>query len=142
MTISEAVTEWLRGYDGGFELTDAISTDQLEAEPEAYGVFKMPGGAVTEFVDGSRDVTVNYLFLARQPSQTDGLRKDAHEWLEGLEKWIRTQNMRRKLPELDGGRTCFDVSVANSYAAEEQTDAEITYQLTLSINYFEEAMMQ
>lgn len=139
MTISEAVTEWLRGYDGGFELTDMIGTDQLEAEPEAYGVFKSPGGIITEFVDGSRDVTVNYLFLARQPSQTDGLRKDAHEWLEGLEGWIRTQNMRRKLPELDGGRTCFAVSVANSYAAEEQTDAEITYQLTLAINYFEEA---
>ncbi len=140
MTISGAVVEWLRGYDGGFELTDAISTDQLEAEPEAYGVFKTLGGAVTEFVDGSRDVTVNYLFLARQPSQTDGLRKDAHEWLEGLERWILMQNIRRKLPALGNGRECYGVSVANSYAAEEQTDAEITYQLTLAINYFEEAM--
>lgn len=140
MTVSGAVVEWLRGYDGGFELTDVIGTDQLEAKPEAYGVFKMPGDAAVEFVDGSRDVTVNYLFLARQPSQTDGLRKDAHEWLEGLERWIRAQNMQRRLPELDEGRTCFGVGVANSYAAEEQTDAEITYQLTLAINYFEEAM--
>lgn len=140
MTISEAVVKWLRGYEGGFELTDAISTDLLEAEAEAYGVFKSPGGAVNEFVDGSRDVTVNYLFLARQPSQTNGLRTDAHEWLEGLEQWIRAQNMRGKLPDLGTGRTCFGVNVANSYAAEEQTDAEITYQLTLAINYFEEAM--
>ncbi len=140
MTISGAVVEWLRGYNGGFELTDAISTDQLEAEPESYGVFKTPGGAVTEFVDGSRDVTVNYLFLARQPSQTDGLRKDAHEWLEGLERWILMQNIRRKLPALGNRRECYGVSVANSYAAEEQNDAEITYQLTLAINYFEEAM--
>lgn len=139
MTISGAVVAWLRGYEGGFELTDAISTDQLEADPEAYGVFRTPGGAVTEFVDGSRDVTVNYLFLARQPSQTDGLRADAHEWLEGLERWIRTQSMRRKLPVLDGGRICFGVEVTNSYAAEEQTDAETVYQLTLAINYFEEA---
>lgn len=140
MTISGAVVEWLRGYDGGFELTDAISTDQLEAEPEAYGVFKTPGGAVTEFVDGSRDVTVNYLFLARQPSQTDGLRKDAHEWLEGLERWIRAQSMRRKLPALGNGRSCISVRVASSYAAEEQTDAEIVYQLTLAINFYEEAI--
>lgn len=139
MTISAAVVEWLRGYDGGFELTDMISTDQLEATPESYGVFKAPGESVREFVDGSRDVTVNYLFLARQPSQTDGLRKDAHEWLEGLERWIRAQSMRRKLPVLDNGRDCVAVSVANSYAAEEQTDSEIVYQLTLAITYFEEA---
>lgn len=140
MTISGAVVEWLKDYDGGFELTDVIGTDQLEAEPEAYGVFKSPGGITTEFVDGSRDVTVNYLFLVRQPSQTDGQRKDAQQWLEGLETWIRTQNMRRKLPALDGGRSCCGVSVASSYAAEEQTDAEITYQLTLAITYFEEAI--
>lgn len=140
MTISEAVVTWLKGYDGGFELTDAVSTDLLEAMPEAYGVFKAPGGTIEEFIDGSRDVTVNYLFLARQPSQTDELRNDAHEWLEGLERWIRAQSMRRKLPELDQGRHCTGVSVANSYAAEEQTDAEITYQLTLAINYYEEAV--
>ena len=140
MTISEAVVAWLKGYDGGFELTDAVSTDLLEAMPEAYGVFKAPGGTIEEFIDGSRDVTVNYLFLARQPSQTDELRNDAHEWLEGLERWIRAQSMRRKLPELDQGRHCTGVSVANSYAAEEQTDAEITYQLTLAINYYEEAV--
>ena len=133
------MVEWLRGYDGGFELTDMISTDQLEATPESYGVFKAPGESVQEFVDGSRDVTVNYLFLARQPSQTDGLRKDAHEWLEGLERWIRTQSIRRRLPALDNGRYCVAVSVANSYAAEEQTDSDIIYQLTLAITYFEEA---
>lgn len=140
MTISEAVVAWLKGYEGGFELTDAIGTDQLEAEPEAYGVFKTPGGSTEEFVDGSRDVTVNYLFLARQPSQTDGLRADAHEWLEGLEMWIRAQSMHRKLPELDQGRHCTGVSVASSYAAEEQTDAETVYQLTLAVNYFEEVL--
>lgn len=140
MTISEAVVAWLKGYEGGFELTDAVSTDLLEAMPEAYGVFKSPGGTIEEFIDGSRDVTVNYLFLARQPSQTDNMRNDAHEWLEGLERWIRAQSMRRKLPELDQGRHCTGVSVANSYAAEEQTEAEIVYQLTLAINYFEEAM--
>jgi hypothetical protein len=139
MTVSAAVTEWLKSYEGGFELTDAISTDLLEGEPEAYGVFKAPGGNIEEFVDGSRDATVNYLFLARQPSQTDSLRKDAHEWLEGLEGWIWAQNMRRNLPDMGAGRTCFGVSVTSSYTAEEQSDAEITYQLMLAINYFEEA---
>ena len=140
MTVSAAVVEWLKGYEGGFELTDAIGTDQLDAAPEAYGVFKTPEDNINEFVDGSREVTVHYLFLARQPSQTDGLRKNAHEWLEGLERWIRTQSMRRKLPALDHGRHCNGVRVSNSYAAEEQTDAETVYQIGLEINYYEEAV--
>lgn len=138
MTISESMVEWLRGYEGGFELTDEISTDRLEeAEPEAFGVFKAPGGGYTEFVDGSRDVAAYYLFLARQPSQTEGLRLDAHEWLEGLERWIRAKNMRRELPDLGECRTCFNVRVTNSYAPENQTDAGITYQLGMEIDYFE-----
>ena len=140
MTISAAVAEWLKGYEGGFELTDAIGTDQMDATPEAYGVFKTPEDSIEEFVDGSRDVTVHYLFLARQPSQTDGMREDAHEWLEGLERWIRTQSMRRRLPVLDQGRHCNGVRVSNSYAAEEQTDAETVYQIGLEINYYEEAV--
>lgn len=140
MTVSAAVVEWLKGYDGGFELTDTIGTDQMDATPEAYGVFKTPEDSIEEFVDGSRDVTVHYLFLARQPSQTDGLRKDAHEWLEGLERWIWTQSMRRRLPVLDQGRHCNGVRVSNSYAAEEQTDAETVYQIGLEINYYEEAV--
>lgn len=139
MTVSTAVVEWLKGYEGGFELTDTIGTDQMDATPEAYGVFKTPEDSIEEFVDGSRDVTVHYLFLARQPSQTDGMRKDAHEWLDGLERWIWAQSMRRRLPALGGGKSCISVSVANSYTAEEQTESETIYQLTLAITYFEEA---
>jgi hypothetical protein len=140
VTISESVEQWLRGYEGGFEPMDGISTDRLAEEDEAFGMFKTPQDTEIEFVDGSRDVTVHYLFLARQPSKTDGLRKDAHEWLEGLERWIRTQGMRRRLPVLDQGRHCNSVRVSNSYAAEEQTDAETVYQIGLEINYYEEAV--
>lgn len=139
MSIGESVVAWLKGYDGGFELTDQISTDRLEAAPEAYGIFKMPSDDVRNFVNGSRDVTAHYLLMARQPAQTNRMRVDNHKWLEGLERWIREQTMRRNLPDLGDGRTCFTVSVADSYAAEDQGDAEITYQISVAVNYFEEA---
>ena len=139
MSIGESIAAWLKGYDGGFELTDQISTDRLEATPEAYGIFKAPGDETRRFVDGSRDATVHYLFIARQPAQTNRMRIGNHEWLEGLERWIREQTMRRALPDLGAGRTCFAVTVADSYAAEEQSDAEITYQISVAVEYFEEA---
>ena len=139
MTISESVERWLRGYEGGFEPMDSISTDRLAEEDEAFGMFKTPQDTETEFVDGSRDVTVHYLFLARQPSHTDGMRRDNQAWLEGLESWIRRENRARRLPDLGEGRTCFSVSVTGSYAAEEQTDTNTIYQISLAIGYFEEA---
>lgn len=138
MTISESIVEWLRGYEGGFELTDAVTTDLLECTPEACGIFKMPGGHEIAFINGNRDVEVNYLFLVRQPSQTEGLRKKAHVWFDEFEKWIRVKDMRRQLPTLGDGRTCYKVFIKSSYAAEEQTDAETIYQLSLAISYSEE----
>lgn len=139
MTVSESIINWLRGYEGGLELVDEIRTDQLSEESEAYGIFKTPQDSEEVFVDGSRDVTVHYLFLVRQPSQTDGIRRDNQAWLEGLEEWIRKQNRLRCLPEMDQGRSCFGVTVTNSYAAEEQDNAETVYQLGVAISYFEEA---
>lgn len=140
MSIGESVAAWLMGYEGGFELTDMISLDRLEGTPEAYGIFKMPSGDEQRFVDGSRDVTAHYMFVARQAAQTNRMRVNNSEWLEGLEGWIRRQSMSRNLPDLGDGRTCFAVSVADSFAAEAQNDADITYQISVAINYFEEAM--
>ncbi len=136
MTISESVIEWLHGYEGGFELIGEIKTDQLSEDAESFGVFNTPRDSEVVFVDGSRDVTVHYLFLARQPSQTDDMRQSNQAWLEGLERWIRQQNRLRVLPEMDQGRTCFSVSVTGSYAAEEQNSAETVYQLGVAISYF------
>lgn len=142
MTVSQAVVEWLNGYDGGVELADSVGIDHLEAEKESRGVFKAPGGRIEEFINGSRDVTANYIFCVRQPAQTNDLRKDANEWLEGLEKWVCARDMQRQLPDLqESGREIYQVRVTNTYAPEDQTDAEITYQLGLAVLYFEKGDM-
>ena len=139
MTISESIIRWLRGYSGGIEATDRISVDQLAADDETYGVFKAPGDIVTEFVGGARDVTAYYLFICRQNSQTDAMRISNQAWMENLEAWIRAKNIARDLPQLDNGRSCYAVAIANSYTLQEQDDDGTIYQFSIEIHYIEEA---
>lgn len=139
MTISESIIEWLRGYSGGIEATDKITVDQLAAQDETYGVFKAPGDTVTEYIGGARDVTAYYLFVCRQPSQTNDMRISNQDWMEALEEWIRAQNIARNLPQLEGKRSCWGVSIANSYTMQEQDDDGTVYQFSIAINYSEEA---
>ena len=139
MTISESIIKWLRGYSGGIEATDKICVDQLAADNETYGVFKAPGDIVTEFVGGARDVTAYYLFICRQMSQTDAMRISNQAWMEELEAWIRAKNLARDLPQLDNGRSCYAVAIANSYTMQEQDDDGTIYQFSIEIHYTEEA---
>lgn len=139
MTISESIIEWLRGYSGGIEATDRITVDQLSAQDETYGVFKAPGDVVTQYIGGAKDVTAYYLFVARQPSQTNAMRISNQGWMEGLERWIHDQNIARDLPVLEGKRHCWGISIANSYTTQEQDNDGTVYQFSVAINYSEEA---
>lgn len=134
MTIAEALIQWMQGFDGGIEIKD-VDTDQLAANAQAYGLFKSPADTVTEFVDGSRDTTSYLQFIVRQPSQTDAMRTGNRAWMEAFEAWVRRMNFARDLPQLDGGRECYAVGIANSFYLEEQTETESVYQINLMISY-------
>lgn len=137
MTITESIIEWLRGFDGGIEVEEGVSTDQLAANAEAYGIFRTPGDIVTEFVHGGRDITTYLNLIVRQPSQTESMRRSNQAWMEQLEAWVRDQSMQRSLPQMDGGRECYAVAIANSFYMQEQTETESVYQITLSVHYTE-----
>lgn len=137
MTVTESLTKWLSGFDGGIEIDEDIDTDKLAATAEAYGLFKSPGDQITEFVDGSRDVISYHNLLIRQPSQTETMRQSNQAWMEALQRWVRMQSMIRNLPELDGGRKCFAVAVANSFYMEDQTETESVYQINIAVHYTE-----
>ena len=137
MTITESLTQWLQGFDGGVEIDEGIDTDQLAANAEAYGLFKSPGDQITAFVDGSRDV-ISYLnLLIRQPSQTETMRQSNQAWMEALQRWVRAQSMARNLPALDGGSKCYAVEVANSFYMQDQTETESVYQINIAVHYTE-----
>lgn len=139
MSITESIIAWMQGYAGGVSVMDDISVDQLAAMNESMGVFKSPGDEIAEYIGGARDVTSHFLFLICQPSQTNAMRIENQQWLEAFEKWVREQNRARNLPELTGGRKCGSIRISNSFAIQQQTDSETIYQVSVTINYFEEA---
>ena len=137
MTVAESLRAWLRGYDAGME---EVALEQLGVDPEALGLFRGSERQTTIFADASMDVLEHYDFFLRFPAQTEDLRADGMDRMEGLERWIMACNLRRDLPALDNGRTCFMVKTSGGSSMIEQTDAESVYHITLAIEYFEEAM--
>ena len=136
-TVSQAIIQWLYGF-GDIAIDESIDTNQLQAMANAYGLYKTPQTAVTPYANGARDVTAYYLFMGRQRSQTEPERKASEAWLEGLELWVRQQNMGRHLPELAPGMSCQAVGIANAATMQYQESGEAVYQLTISINYIDE----
>ena len=138
MSITESIIEWMQGYPGGVSIMDNIGVDQLAVVHESMGIFKSPGDEVVEYIGGARDVTSHFLFLICQPSQTNAMRMENQQWLEDFEKWVRDQNRVRNIPRLSTGRECGMIYVSNSFAIQQQSDSETIYQITVTINYFEE----
>lgn len=136
LTVSRALLDWLADFDG-LAVDEDITTDQLEANAAAYGLYKTPQTRVQCYVDGTRDITAYYRFLARQRSQQECTRQASQELLEEFEGWVRSRNISRDLPALGLGRDCQSVSVANTFSMEYMEGNEAVYQLTLAINYFE-----
>ena len=74
MTVSKALINWLYGF-GDIAIDEEISTEQLAAQAEAYGLYKDQQTSIHCYVDGTRDVTAYYLLLARQPAQAERQRQ-------------------------------------------------------------------
>lgn len=137
-TVGQSLIEWLYTF-GNIEVdqTVIIETDQLDAESGSYGLYKEPTKTVTNFIDGSRDVSERYYFMVRQASKTDKKRINNQLWMEQLERWVYEQNLKRVLPKLDSKRECCGVSIAvSAYMAEAETDTA-AYQVSFEIQYTE-----
>ncbi len=136
LTVSRALLDWLAEFDG-LTVDEDITTDQLEAQAAAYGLYKTPQTRVQCYVDGTRDVTTYYRFLARQRSQQERSRQESQALLERFEQWVRKRDRDGELPLLGPGRNCQGVSVASPFSMEYREDSEAVYQLTLAVNYIE-----
>jgi len=136
MTVSKALITWLYGF-GSISVDESIDTDTLAANAAAYGLYKTPQTVIVPFVDGSRDVTAYYTLCVRQRANQESKRQDNQEWLEALEKWVRTQNLAQNFPEMVDSRECYGVGIANTFTMMEPESSESIYQMTLSISYTE-----
>lgn len=137
MTVAEALKNWLYTFEN-IELDDRINTDKLDSEPESYGLFKQANQEVVTFVNGTRDITDYFTFLARQSTKAESSRLDNAEWMEALERWVYKKNLAGELPTLDNGRICNRVAVTvGGYMLENENLETAQYQLSILINYTE-----
>lgn len=138
MTVSQSLINWLYQF-GGIEIDQAamIETDQLDAMPGSYGLYKSAAKTVTPFINGTHDVSEIYDFVLRHSAKTDIDRVNNQAFLENLEKWVRTQNITGNLPEMDEGRACFGVAITSAGYMEATESDTASYQISIKIDYME-----
>lgn len=139
-TISESIISWLSGYSG-ITSAEQVETDQVGAEAVSMGLLKAPTRNVLYFTNGDKEVTAAYLFRAKRAAAQDNMRVDNQTWLENFETWIREQDFMQNLPALSGGRKCQSIGVSESAYLLEATEAEIIYQVGLTITFYEPAVL-
>ena len=134
MTISSYIVEFLKLYEG-----IEIETNHIPDGSDKNGLFKSPARESSGWIDGSKEITEHYQFLARQASVEDTERKESDEWLEDLTYWIDDFPLEYIYPEIDKNRTVTDISVTGIPAPLEYQEDDIVYQISLSITYTRES---
>lgn len=137
MTVSKALIQWLYSY-GNIQIDERIETDVLAQRSIAYALYKEPNAIVETFIDGSKMCTDYYTFLARRNTQVESERQDNNKFLEELADWIDEKNFNGELPQLDGNKTCEDVSVSSGLYLYTNEDNQSVYALTIQIKYRKE----
>lgn len=130
MTISKYIVDFLNQYKN-----ISIETNYMPEGSDKNGLFKSPSRNKVEYNDGSCKITEYYQLFARQTSISDTERKESDEWLEELTYWIDDYGIMYKYPEIDGSRKVEDISVTGVPTPLEHENADIVYQLSLSITY-------
>ena len=138
MTVSQSMSEWL-ATNPTVDVDAGMDTDTLAAQALAIGLYKTPQMDVKPYMRGARNVTAYYNFLLRQRTNQEAKRQDNQAWLEALERWVSAQQRSRNLPALDTGRSCQRIFIANSFYLMDAENDEGVYQLTIGINYTEQA---
>lgn len=132
MSRTSGVVDWLRACPLLVDC-EAVDINELSPELAAMGVYKQPTRTVTEMIDGSAIVKEIYYLLFRQPAQLAQERLSTDEYLEKIEGWVEDQDRAENLPDI--GSPVHEVEVVNTFYMMDRTDAEATYQLSISLTY-------
>ena len=133
MTISKAITQWLKGYEN-----INIETNHIKDGSDKYGLFKSPARDIKNFNDNSQEITEYYQFMAKQSAVSDTERKEADEWLEDLTYWVDDYPLNYEYPDVGGNRKIESIELTGCPYPMESTEDEILYQMSLKITYSRE----
>lgn len=132
MNITESIIKWLEEcpYIGK---VNAFDVNQVQAKNDSVGLFKQPTVNVTEFIDGSKQVTEYYYFLFKKAVQIKPDRLKNEEYLRRIEDWIGAQELGGNYPDI--GYPVDGVGMADGYYMASSDGKSAAYQLTLEIQY-------
>jgi hypothetical protein len=133
MTISKAITQWLKGYEN-----INIETNHIKDGSDTYGLFKSPNRNVKLFNDYTQEITEYYQFMAKQSSVSNADRKTADEWLEDLTYWVDDYSLNYVYPTLTDNRNITNIELTGCPYPMESTEDETLYQMSLKITYMRE----
>lgn len=133
MTISKAITEWLKGYED-----IKVDTNHIQDGSDKYGLFKSPARDIQNYTDGSYEVTEYYNFMAKQDSTSDYDRRDADEWLEELTYWVDDYPYNYEYPDIGGNRKIILIELTGCPYPMEADANEALFQMALKITYSRE----
>lgn len=134
MTVSEAVIQWLKGFNPTeYWNMKNINTDLMHNDVD-YALVKEPVQNVKTFISGTKIVTEHYQFRARLDSIDDNDSVDNGAWLEALSEWINEQNHNKSYPVLSAGEVQ-EIGISSPFYMGKSEDKKAIYQLTIFIRY-------
>lgn len=132
MNISDSIIKWLKTcpYIGKI---NAFDINQVQAKNDSVGLFKQPSVTVTEFIDGSKQITEFYYFIFKKAAQVKAERLANEEYLRKIEDWIDEQEFNGNYPDI--GYPVDGIGMMNGYYMVSFENKNAAYQLTLEIQY-------
>lgn len=135
MTVSKYIRDFISEYLDGVSIT----TNHLEDGPDKYGLFKSPARDISNYNDGTYEITEHYQFFVKQDGVAEADRKDSDEFLEELTYWMDDYAYYYEFPPLGNGRLVTSINITGSpYSLDVENNNEVIYQIMLSITYTRE----
>lgn len=138
MTVSEAVIEWLKGFNSDeHQKMNPIDTDKQSAEVDSYSLVKEPIRNEKSYITGRKEFTDHYMIQARLSTQTNTERIENNSFGEALEGWVMEQNQKKNFPVL-ADATVKEVSVTTPFYMGKTETNNSVYQMTVALKYEKE----
>lgn len=138
MTVSEAIIQWLMGFNpADYWRMKKIDTEQQGAGVDSYSLVKEPVQNVKKFLSGKKIYTGHYTIQARLSSGTEADRIDNNGFGEALENWVGEKDFKGEYPELTDA-VVKGVNVTTPFYVGRTDNNSAVYQMTIAIKYEKE----
>ena len=130
MSIISALQNYLMGFEGMEMRT--IHTDGTESEAGTCAVAPAGNSKTVEDIIGNRTYINNYIFYAREYTNSEAERKENYDFLDAFFEWLEDNNDNEVFPEIRG-YAVEEISAANVMLYDVDEDGRGTYQIQIQL---------